>query len=219
MKIIKGQIFILMQAVFLAIHVCEIAARYPCNHTDNLYYPYIKASLVLLFAEVIVCSRRKTVVIPSVFFVFAAVLISHFENHYNIMTDYDTWINRGMPNWGEEGESIDGVAWNKIGGENGLRKILLATDGIASQKDSCGFFYDVECIPDENNMLYAIRLYESDQDSFGFVLSRESFFNGKTRFLAGVYRFSTIKRYSETCAWCRWEICRAESSCPLGLQK
>ncbi len=90
-----------MMCLALLVHVGEIAIRFPCNHANKLMfqYEYFVAGLTLLEVVLSVLSRKICVL-------FWLLLIASFsipviEDKCNIMVPYETWADRGMPDWGE----------------------------------------------------------------------------------------------------------------------
>ena len=77
--------------------IAEIVLRYPCNHGNNFY---AHAAILALFLLLSLINFKKNAV---VFFISVIGLFSILiANHYNIAVDYDTWIERGMPEWGDK---------------------------------------------------------------------------------------------------------------------
>ena len=91
--------------VVVAIHACELFARFPCNHANELIFPYTYCAFALGLFEVI-----RTLIQRNANFVFWLVVALVFsmpfiEDKLNIMIPYETWIERGMPGWGAVGQT------------------------------------------------------------------------------------------------------------------
>jgi hypothetical protein len=85
---------------FLILHLGEIVMRFPCNHTGALFFQYRDCILALALFEIIYSVRKKTIcVIFWLLFLFA-LGIPFVEDKFNILLLYDTWIERGIPEWG-----------------------------------------------------------------------------------------------------------------------
>ena len=69
-------------------------------HTGALFFQYRDCILALALFEIIYSVRKKTIcVIFWLLFLFA-LGIPFVEDKFNILLLYDTWIERGMPEWG-----------------------------------------------------------------------------------------------------------------------
>lgn len=98
-----SNLMVRLLVVVVAIHACELFARFPCNHADNLIFSYWYCAFALGLFEMI-----RTLVHRNVnfvfWFIFALVLSMPFiEDKLNIMMPYETWVERGMPGWGTAG--------------------------------------------------------------------------------------------------------------------
>ena len=71
--------------------------RYPCNHGDDL-----RMNLgVFLVCGVLTLLPRQRCRVATLLLSLLGVLAVLGLNHGNMALDYDTWIQRGMPAWGE----------------------------------------------------------------------------------------------------------------------
>ena len=84
----------------LFLHTCELAVRYPCNHADTFKFQYADIAIILSAVEIILSVKRRKVIIA--FWLLLGVLLAlpKIEYRYNILVPYETWIDRGMPEWG-----------------------------------------------------------------------------------------------------------------------
>lgn len=75
--------------------VVELFFRYPCNHGNDFH---VHAYILILFLLLSLTSTKNIVVaiISSI-----ALMLIMLINYYNIGINYDTWIERCMPEWGE----------------------------------------------------------------------------------------------------------------------
>ena len=100
-----SSLMVKLLVVVVAIHACELFARFPCNHTNNLMFPYRYCAFVLGLFEVI-----RTLILRNANFVFWLIIALVFsmpfiEDKLNVMMPYETWIERGMPGWGAIGQT------------------------------------------------------------------------------------------------------------------
>ena len=89
---------LLFITVFLIIceMITEIALRYPCNHGNNFYIHAVVLTCSLLLSLI---NIKKNIGVISMAFIGLLLVLA--VNYYNVGIDYDTWIERGMPAWGE----------------------------------------------------------------------------------------------------------------------
>lgn len=100
LKRIYSNLMVKVLVMVVATHACEIFARFPCNHADNLIFPYKYCVFALGLCEAI-----RTLIKRDVSFIFWLVFVlaigmPFIEDKLNIMMPYETWIERGMPEWG-----------------------------------------------------------------------------------------------------------------------
>lgn len=76
--------------------ITEIALRYPCNHGNNFYIHAVVLTCSLLLSLI---NIKKNIGVISMAFIGLLLVLT--VNYYNVGIDYDTWIERGMPEWGE----------------------------------------------------------------------------------------------------------------------
>lgn len=76
--------------------VAELFFRYPCNHGNDFH---VHAYILILILLLSLTSKNNIVVaiISS-----TALMLIMLIDHYNIGIKYETWIERGMPEWGEK---------------------------------------------------------------------------------------------------------------------
>lgn len=87
----------------LLLHVGELAIRFPCNHTNSLMFSYRDCVFSLAIFE-FVYSFFKREICVSFWLLFVILLFfPMFEDFFNIMISYETWISRGMPSFGTVG--------------------------------------------------------------------------------------------------------------------
>ena len=90
---------IILIAVVL-LHLVELGVRFPCNHAVNLTFCYRDCIIVLaLFETVYSILKREICVVFWIVFAFS-FLFPVVEDKYNIFISYETWVSRGMPEWG-----------------------------------------------------------------------------------------------------------------------
>ena len=76
--------------------ITEIVLRYPCNHGNNFY---IHAGVLAFSLLLSLINLKKNIGVVGM--AFMGLLFILVVNYYNVGIDYDTWIERGMPEWGE----------------------------------------------------------------------------------------------------------------------
>ena len=76
--------------------ITEIVLRYPCNHGNN---SYVHAAILALFLLLSLINLKKNIGV--IVGAFIGLLFVLGVNYFNVGIDYDTWIERGMPEWGE----------------------------------------------------------------------------------------------------------------------
>jgi hypothetical protein len=84
----------------LLLHLSEIAVRFPCNHTNALMFNYRDCILALAIFEIAYSVFKREVCATFWLILMFAFAIPIFEDKCNILIPYETWINRGMPDWG-----------------------------------------------------------------------------------------------------------------------
>ena len=84
----------------ILLHLGEIAVRFPCNHTAALMFNYRDCILALAIFEIVhSVFKREFCLTFWLIFMFSFV-IPIVEDKCNILIPYESWISRGMPNWG-----------------------------------------------------------------------------------------------------------------------
>lgn len=98
---VKKVDFVTFEAVgVLLLHIGELAVRFPCNHTDRLFFAYADCLCALAVFEFLY-SILKRELCPLFWLIFAcSFLIPGMERHLCILMPYEDWIARGMPSWG-----------------------------------------------------------------------------------------------------------------------
>ena len=92
-KIANFYICVLVWAEMLVI----LWLRYPCNHGDDF-----RNNLCLFFAcGVLTVVPRQRCRVAVLVLALLGVLAVLGLDYFNMALDYDTWIQRGMPPWGE----------------------------------------------------------------------------------------------------------------------
>lgn len=77
--------------------IAEIIFRYPCNHGNNFHVQACVLVFFLLTAAINFKKNKGTVCLSAIGLLFILLI-----NYYNVGIDYETWIERSMPEWGEE---------------------------------------------------------------------------------------------------------------------
>jgi len=85
----------------LAIHLGEIVIRFPCNHTNSLMFNYRDCIFALALFEITYSAIRREICL--VFWLVFSLSFSFpiIEDKCNILIPYETWVGRGMPDWGQ----------------------------------------------------------------------------------------------------------------------
>ncbi len=98
MRKLLGWISFWTPLVLLLLMCVEIAFRYPCNHGAGFYcYLYLACGLVVAsFAYGFGLKESKVGIVLSLL----CLMLIICSDWFNIYVDYNTWIRRGMPNWG-----------------------------------------------------------------------------------------------------------------------
>ena len=89
---------IFITAVFLA----ELWVRYPCNHSygvEGYFYIYCTINVFFLILE---CFKNSRFSYLCLVFIMLGGSLCYVIDKYNVLVDYDEWLSRGMPAWGEE---------------------------------------------------------------------------------------------------------------------
>ena len=99
-KFRRFDVFTLELIGVLSLHIAELAIRFPCNHADHVMFSYGDCLAVIgLFGMVNTVMKRE--ICPAFWLILTASLfIPLLENKCNILLPYETWIERGMPDWG-----------------------------------------------------------------------------------------------------------------------
>ena len=84
----------------ILLHLGEIMVRFPCNHTNALMFSYGDCILALAIFEIVYSIFKREVCLTFWLIFMFSFVIPIVENKCNILISYETWINRGMPNWG-----------------------------------------------------------------------------------------------------------------------
>ena len=71
--------------------------RYPCNHGDD----FRKNLCLFLACGVLTVVPRQRCRVAVLVLALLGVLAVLGLDYFNMALDYDTWIQRGMPSWGE----------------------------------------------------------------------------------------------------------------------
>lgn len=71
--------------------------RYPCNHGDD----FRKNLCLFLACGVLTVVPRQRCRVAVLVLALLGVLAVLGLDYFNMALDYDTWIQRGMPPWGE----------------------------------------------------------------------------------------------------------------------
>ena len=93
--------------------------RYPCNHGDD----FRKNLCLFLACGVLTVVPRQRCRVAVLVLSLLGVLAVLGLDYFNMALDYDTWIQRGMPPWGEVREK-----YNPLRGQErvGCMKVYLA---------------------------------------------------------------------------------------------
>jgi len=99
MRKILGWISFWPPLTLLTMMCAEIVLRYPCNHGAGfyLYLPLVCGLIVVSLVYGFGLKGAKTGLVLSLL-CLALIVCSDW---FNIYVDYDTWIGRGMPSWGQ----------------------------------------------------------------------------------------------------------------------
>ena len=77
-----------------------IGIRYPDNHGAGPSF-FVFLFVGILLGALLICTTSKSkIIIVIICCSFSGLFITYLVDRYNIMVDYDVWIERGMPEWG-----------------------------------------------------------------------------------------------------------------------
>ena len=76
----------------------EIVFRYPCNHGAG-FYCYLPVVCVLIVVSFVYGFLMKGSKI-GIYISLACIVLILCSDWFNMYVDYNTWISRGMPDWG-----------------------------------------------------------------------------------------------------------------------
>jgi len=96
-----NKIIIACNAAITLLLLVELWIRHPINHGSGVtgyLYAYAAINGILFIAAFV---RSKHPNISCVVFLTIGAATCFVIDRYNIYTDYDLWLSRGMPNWGE----------------------------------------------------------------------------------------------------------------------
>lgn len=88
----------------LALHFGEVAIRFPCNHTNALLFSYVDCAFAIAVFEVAYSIFKREFCVTFWLIFLLSFSIPYIEDKCNILLSYETWISRGMPDWGHIGE-------------------------------------------------------------------------------------------------------------------
>ncbi len=98
MRNVLGWISLWLSVGLLLLICGEIVFRYPCNHGAGFYcylYP-VCGLLVILFVQGFLFKWSKIGICVSLL----CLMLILCSDWFNVYVDYNTWIKRGMPDWG-----------------------------------------------------------------------------------------------------------------------
>ncbi len=107
-RFVKRNLLMMELVGVLLLHMAELAIRFPCNHADKLIFCYRDCVYVLAFFEIMYSLFKKELCIAFWIIFSLSFTIPMIEDKFNILVTYETWTNRGMPDWGHYG-TIEGV--------------------------------------------------------------------------------------------------------------
>lgn len=84
----------------LLLHLGEIILRFPCNHTDGIFFDFRPCVGVLALFEVVYSIRKREICILFWIVYSLTFTIPVIEHNFNILVPYEVWADRGMPSWG-----------------------------------------------------------------------------------------------------------------------
>lgn len=84
----------------LLLHILELVFRFPCNHANKLLFCYRDCIYALALFEIIFSVFKRELCITFWIVFSLSFAIPYFEDRFNILVTYETWISRGMPDWG-----------------------------------------------------------------------------------------------------------------------
>ena len=85
----------------LLLHIGEIALRFPCNHANALMFHYRDCIFAMLLFEIGHSVFKREICLAFWLIFLLSFLVPTIEDKCNILVSYDTWISRGMPEWGQ----------------------------------------------------------------------------------------------------------------------
>lgn len=80
-----------------------IIVRYPSNHGEGVGMYACFFIFVFVISVICYAFQRNGYAITSLIIATLGVIFVWVADRKNIMVDYDNWIKRGMPEWGEIG--------------------------------------------------------------------------------------------------------------------
>lgn len=101
MNIIKNieKLFIIIMSIILVDMVFEIWWSYPSNHGGGFYSYLIPTliSMILGITNILLFKGSKTLFLLSII----CLVLIFISDCFNLYVNYDVWLMRGMPNFGE----------------------------------------------------------------------------------------------------------------------
>ena len=85
-------------AILLLLMCGEIAFRYPCNHGAGFYcylYPVCGLLAVSFVHGGLFKGSKVGICVP-----LLCLMLILCSDWFNVYVDYNTWVKRGMPDWG-----------------------------------------------------------------------------------------------------------------------
>jgi chromate transport protein ChrA len=82
----------------LLLMIVELLLRYPCNHGGG-FWGYSSIITIFIILNIINLFISKDARVGLCFSLLCLVFL-FLSDYFNLYVSYDTWIERGMPDWG-----------------------------------------------------------------------------------------------------------------------
>lgn len=129
---IISRLILILSLLAIAGMCILIVVRYPCNHGAGSLV-FLSVFIILIFISLSFIKQTNEFAFISLIISCIGVVFSFFCDYWNIMLDYDVWLDRNMPEWGEskklykEEEELDKYFFNlpKIQSSKWKKNILV----------------------------------------------------------------------------------------------
>jgi len=98
---IEKVLFVVL-VLFLSYFIVDIWWSYPSNHGSGVGFELKSAGFFFTFGVIFLLVKRSVWTWGLVFLSVCFFAMGWIADNRNIKVDYDEWVARGMPKWGEK---------------------------------------------------------------------------------------------------------------------